>query len=152
MNPTSKHIFLADDDEDDCLLFKDAIDELELPVLITTVNDGDQLMKYLSLVHANLPHALFLDLNMPRKNGFNCLKEIKATEPIAAIAVIIFSTSYEPGIAELLYNHGAHYYICKPADFSGLKKVIDRTFTLLDETSMQPPKENFLVKNPNHLS
>ena len=152
MSSTLKHIFLADDDEDDRLLFKDAVDELKLPVLITTVNDGEQLMKYLSQVETNLPDALFLDLNMPRKNGFACLKEIKSSKSLSVIPVIIFSTSYEPGIVELLYDQGAHYYIRKPADFGELKKVIDRTFTLLQETSMQPPKEKFLIKKPNPRS
>ena len=152
MSSTSKHIFLADDDEDDRLLFKDAIDELKLPVMITTVSDGEQLMKCLSKVEPKLPDAIFLDLNMPRKNGFTCLKEIKSSKSLFVIPVIIFSTSYEPGIAQLLYDQGAHYYIRKPADFGELKEVIDRTFALLQETTIQPPKEKFLVKKPNPLS
>ena len=152
MSPVSKHIFLADDDEDDRLLFKDAVEELKLPVLITTLNDGEQLMKCLSHVDTNLPDAVFLDLNMPRKNGFTCLNEIKSSQALSAIPVIIFSTSYQPGIVELLYEQGAHYYIPKPADFGELKKVIHQTFALLQETSLRPSKEKFLIKKPNPRS
>ncbi len=146
-----QHVILADDDKDDCLLFQDAVDELRLQVQVVTIHDGEQLLKSLLKEDEKLPDVVFLDLNMPRKNGFSCLKEIKSTQQLSAIPVIIFSTSYDPGIAELLYDQGAHYYIRKPADFEELKNVIKRTFMLLQETVIQPAKENFLIKKPKTL-
>ena len=148
MSAAPKHFLLADDDEDDRLLFQYAVENIKLPVQITTASDGEQLMKYLSQAKNKLPDALFLDLNMPRKNGFTCLKEIKSSKSLSDIPVIIFSTSYEPRFAELLYEQGAHYYIAKPAGFDGLKEVIHRIFTILKKTKIRPPKKDFLIKNP----
>lgn len=141
---TSINILLADDDKDDCLFFKDAILELQLSVQLTTVNDGEQLMKLLFSTK-NLPHALFLDLNMPRKNGFECLMEIKKHSTLKNLPVIIYSTSYEKEKANQLYNRGAHYYICKPSDFEELKHVVNKAIMLVKENNAQPTKETFLI-------
>lgn len=140
-----KHIFLADDDKDDCLFFSDAVEELQLPVHLTTVHDGEQLMCRLSQMDTHLPHALFLDLNMPRKNGYACLTEIKTNEALSTIPIIIISTSYDEQMADDLYQNGAHYYIRKPADFGELKQVILHAFTLLEQSLSQPPRQNFLI-------
>ena len=144
----NKRIFLADDDKDDCLFFNDAIKELQLPIQLTTVNDGEELMRQLFQITSDLPHALFLDLNMPRKNGYTCLSEIKTNNALSTIPVIIFSTSYDEHVANELYRKGAHYYICKPADFGDLKKVISDAFELLNHTKGQPSIEDFLITKP----
>ena len=80
-----------------------------MPISATrlTINDGVQLLKYLSSNFHNLPDALFLDLNIPIKNGFECLSEIKAIDKLKDLPVIIFSTSVNIEIAELLYEKGA---------------------------------------------
>ncbi len=70
------NIILAEDDYDDRLLFEEAIDELPISVELTTFDNGDELMEWLKN-KSELPDALFLDLNMPRKNGFAALGEIK---------------------------------------------------------------------------
>ncbi|HUR30799.1 MAG TPA: response regulator, partial [Saprospiraceae bacterium] len=77
MNTTPLHILLADDDEDDRLIFKEAINEVRIKTKLTMVNDGVQLMEYLQTTEDELPHIVFLDLNMPRKGGIDCLKEIR---------------------------------------------------------------------------
>src|SRR4051794_29242611 len=104
-----RHVLLADDDEDDCLLFKDALDELTLPVKLTITNNGEQLMQLLGDPNAALPDIVFLDLNMPRKNGFECLTEIKESERLKQLPIVIFSTSFEEGMADLLYRQGAQH-------------------------------------------
>ena len=139
------HILLADDDRDDCFFFKDAVEELQLPVHLTTVRDGEQLMRHLKQIDNALPYALFLDLNMPRKNGHACLIEIKSSKTLSGIPVIIFSTSYDENIAEELYKMGAHYYIRKPADFNDFKNAIKSAYTSLQRSIEQPPKEKFLI-------
>ena len=142
-------LLLADDDRDDCLFFKDALDELPITADLTTVHDGEQLMKLLDekVSEPPLPHVLFLDLNMPRKNGFEVLSELKLDDKFKHVPVIIFSTSYEQDVANLLYKKGAQYYIRKPADFSLLKKVIYQALLLaMEDNSTQPKKENFLLK------
>lgn len=138
------NIILADDDNDDCLLFKEALNELSLAVSLTAVHDGERLMHHLSS-SANLPHALFLDLNMPRKNGFECLTEIKNHPTLKDLPVIVYSTSYDEEKANLLYKTGAHYFICKPSDFEELKMVVHKAIMLLSQNNLQATKENFFI-------
>ena|SRR5688572_13952580 len=144
--PPTIRILLADDDKDDSLLFGEALQEIQLNTTFSVVHDGEQLMRFLAKQTTNLPAVIFLDLNMPRKNGVACLEEIKRHENLKRIPVIIFSTSYQESIANLLYQNGAHYYICKPADFSQLKNVIEHSLQLISkEKTVQPPKEKFLL-------
>ena len=83
---------------------------------------------------------------MPRKNGFNCLEEIKRDNKLKHLPVIILSTSFEERIADLLYKNGAHNFICKPADFNQLKKVINLALTLLEKSiNSRPSREEFLL-------
>ncbi|MEO6173703.1 MAG: response regulator [Flavobacterium circumlabens] len=142
------NLLLADDDEDDCAFFKEALDELLLPVSLVTVNDGVQLMDFLSDKSAeNLPDILFLDLNMPRKNGFECLTEIKEIVRLQKLPVIIFSTSLDMNIVDTVYEKGALYYIRKPGDFSKLKKVIGNALAITAENNFeQPVKEQFILQ------
>ena len=124
-------LLLADDDEDDCLFFKEALAELPVATHLTTVQDGEQLMQWLTTNTGPLPQALFLDLNMPRKGGYECLVEIKADQQLQQIPVIIFSTSFEKEVADLLLKKGAISCIRKPTDFSQLKQVIQQALTLI---------------------
>lgn len=147
MMPKLLVLLLADDDKDDCLFFKDALDELPVKADLTTVHDGEQLMQLLDEKTGELPHVLFLDINMPRKNGFECLSEIKHNEKLKQLPIIIFSTSFEQDVVNLLYKNGAQHYIRKPADFSQLKKVIYQALLLAtQEETLQPAKEDFVLK------
>ena len=120
----SKHILLADDDEDDCFLFKNALEELSIPFILTTVYNGEELMEWLRTPERQLPEILFLDLNMPRKNGFECLLEIRSDNKFDQLPVIVFSSAYAPEVIELLYKGGAHYYVRKPDGLEQYRKVI----------------------------
>jgi len=124
-------LLLADDDEDDCFFFKEALAELPVATHLTTVQDGEQLMQWLTTNTGPLPQALFLDLNMPRKGGYECLVEIKADQQLQQIPVIILSTSFEKEVADRLYKKGALDCIRKPTDFSQLKQLIQQTLMLL---------------------
>ncbi len=148
MNTLKYKILLADDDEDDCTFFKEAMDDLPFSVTIMTVSDGVQLMKLLSdMEPVNLPDILFLDLNMPRKSGFECLSEIKKIDKLKHLPVIIFSTSLDIDVVDLLYKRGAIYYIRKPGDFSKLKKVILDALTITTQTNFkQPARESFILQ------
>ncbi|RED23690.1 response regulator receiver protein [Flavobacterium cutihirudinis] len=145
----NKHynLLLADDDDDDCSFFKEALDELSLPVSLVTVNDGVQLMDHLVAKESNdLPDILFLDLNMPRKNGHECLKEIKEKEALKDLPIVIFSTSLDIEIVDLMYTKGATYYIRKPGEFSKLKSVINNALiTTLENNLKQPAREQFVL-------
>jgi len=127
------HILLADDDKDDCLLFQDILDELPLSTHLTTVGNGEQLIYLLRETSAPLPDVLFLDLNMPRKNGYDCLTEIKNTEKLRSLPVIIFSTSYEPEIVRILFQKGVLDYIRKPNSYRQLEKLIYKALLLVEQ-------------------
>jgi|SoiMethySBSTD1v2_1073268.scaffolds.fasta_scaffold2257209_1 CheY-like chemotaxis protein len=140
-------IILADDDDDDCMFFKDALDELSITACVRTVNNGVELMKFLETHPHNLPDVIFLDLNMPRKTGFECLTAIKNNEQLKRLNVIIYSTSSNQDMIDLLYNNGAQFYIRKPAAFADLKLVIHKAILLSREnTCMQPSKDKFVVQ------
>jgi CheY-like chemotaxis protein len=140
------NILLADDDKADCILFKDALDELPVSAHLTIVNNGEQLLGELTSKGNKLPDVLFLDLNMPRKNGFASLGEIKRNNRLQELPVIIFSTSSELESVKKVFRDAAHYYICKPVGFTQLKKVIYEALTLVtQENNSLPLEENFVI-------
>lgn len=153
MNAPALSILLADDDTDDCIFFKDAVEELGLPTQLSILHDGEQLMQHLNYKKNKLPDVLFLDLNMPRKNGFECLSEIKLTQKLHQLPVIIFSTSFEQEVVNLLYKNGAHYFIRKPSEFLQFKKIIHQTFNtlILPQNISRPTRENFVLTVQNSL-
>jgi CheY-like chemotaxis protein len=141
------HLLLADDDRDDCDLFKDALEELALSADLSIVNDGEQLMALLKDASKTLPEVLFLDLNMPRKNGFECLSEIKSNSLLKDLPVIVFSTSSDRDIVNTLYTAGAHFYISKPNEFDKLKRVINSAISAIRQAgSVKPARENFVLQ------
>lgn len=123
------HILLADDDEDDRLFFIDAFEEIKIKTKVETVNDGVELMNYLTRSDIILPHILFLDLNMPRKGGIDCLLELKRIDLVKNIAVVIYSTSASEEDIEETFVLGANVYLKKPSDFSTLKKTLEAVIT-----------------------
>jgi CheY-like chemotaxis protein len=127
------NILLADDDLDDCNFFKQALEELSHTSHLTTVHDGEQLMNYLSENPEDLPHVLFLDINMPRKNGLECLSEIKRNPALKDIPVVMFSTSNSWDTINMLFKSGSHVYIHKPSDFAQLKQVIHHALPIAAE-------------------
>ena len=143
-----KTIFLADDDADDREFFEEALKEIDIETELTTVKDGAELMTTLveHVTDPPPPHVIFLDLNMPRKSGIECLKEIRETPKLKNIPVVIFSTSAYPNAVETTYTLGANCYICKPNSHQLLKKTIE-TILLLNfwEKNQQLPKEEFLL-------
>jgi CheY-like chemotaxis protein len=117
-------IFLADDDADDCMLFEDALKEVCDTTTLVTANDGVELMDILRRTVPPPPDVIFLDLNMPRKDGFECLKEIRQTQKLKGIPVVIFSTSGQDDAIAKVYSEGADIYIRKPGSFPKLKIAI----------------------------
>jgi CheY-like chemotaxis protein len=140
-------ILLADDDESDRLLFTEAFAELKIKTIVHTVNNGIQLMERLYLKDLRLPNLIFLDLNMPVKNGMECLKEIRSDEKLKDISIAIYSTSDNEKDLEETFINGANVYITKPAKFEKLKEVLEKavlTAFLYKDKSMD--RENFFLK------
>lgn len=138
-------ILLADDDLDDCLFFCEAVKELDINFNLRTVHDGEQLMELLSNQLVTLPNVLFLDLNMPRKNGFECLEEIKNNQNLLSLPVIVYSTSFEQDVVNQLYRSGAQFYIRKPSVFLQFKKVIGLALSIILSGDLKRPKSELFV-------
>lgn len=124
------HILLADDDEDDRALFTDALQELDSNVKLTTAKNGVDLMRLLESWKGSLPDVIFLDLNMPLKNGFECLDEIKALERVRELPVVILSTSSQRETMEMLSRKQASMYIKKPGTYPELRSAIEQTLNI----------------------
>jgi DNA-binding NtrC family response regulator len=136
------NIALAEDDTDDCSFFEKALKEIPISTNLIIVHDGEQLMKYLYSNSEHLPDVLFLDLSMPRKNGFECLSEIKESTQLKDLIVIMLSTSfpldrnYELNIVRTLLTIGAYDFIRKSNDFTQLRQIIHKTLIKLDENNL----------------
>jgi len=140
-------IVLADDDEADRLVFVEIFSELKIKTIVKTVKNGVELMKWLHEKDARLPHLLFLDLNMPLKDGHQCLKEIRSDEKLKNISVAIYSTSNNQKDVEETFLKGANIYITKPSDYNTLKQVLEKVVVTADHYEHKGmKKENFILK------
>lgn len=130
MDKDQMFILLAEDDEDDRQFFREAIDRMKLNTVLEMVNDGVYLIDYLKNNPEKRPHLLFLDLNMPRKDGFECLYEIRNVLDLKDLPIAIYSTSNASVDMEEAFRLGANIYIRKPSDFDMLKKIIAKVVSI----------------------
>jgi len=139
-------IVLADDDEDDRLFFKEAIEQLNLNSDLNLVENGNQLMKYLEDLNSPLPDLVFLDLNMPRKGGLECLREIRSSKKLKGLTVAIYSTSSSEEDIEECFVRGANIYINKPNNFESIKSVLLKVIsTNYQYNTSSLNKDNFVM-------
>ena len=116
--------FIADDDPDDQELFIKALKEIDDDCDCITAFNGEEALYKLVNEKGYPPDLIFLDLNMPKKNGKQCLKEIKLNKDIRDIPVIIYSTSAEKKEIEETTQLGAAYFMQKPNRFTELRKAL----------------------------
>jgi CheY-like chemotaxis protein len=139
-------IVLADDDEDDRLFFKEAIEQLNLNSDLNLVENGNELMKYLEDLNSPLPDLVFLDLNMPRKGGLECLREIRTSKKLKGLTVAIYSTSSSEEDIEECFVRGANVYINKPNNFESIKTVLLKVIsTNYQYNTSSLNKDNFVM-------
>lgn len=123
-------ILMADDDDDDYVLTKKALKESKLANTLVRVRDGEELLDYLYRrgdfkdTETERPGVILLDLNMPRKDGREALKEIKADADLRDIPVVIFTTSKAEEDIYRSYQLGSNSFITKPVTFDKLVKVV----------------------------
>ncbi|MDD5204885.1 MAG: response regulator [Desulfobacterales bacterium] len=122
-NPDLPLVLMADDDEDDCILAKDAFAESGAPGVLGFVENGSELMSSL-FRSAALPALILLDLNMPLKDGREVLKEIKSIPQFMNIPIVVLTTSREEKDVNYSREMGAHSFITKPSTFDGWVKIM----------------------------
>lgn len=132
------NILLCDDNADDRFFFKVALEKVESSTCLETVNDGEELMLRLKNKE-HLPNVIFLDLNMPRKNGFECLKEIMQDEILKKIPVVIFSTTDQAETIKQTYNEGASLYLIKPSNLSKLSSILNTAIEVIAKREFNKP-------------
>jgi CheY-like chemotaxis protein len=130
---TTLNILLADDSVDEHFLFRHTIKGIDADVNIQTVLNGVELLKLLNKPETNLPDLLFLDLNMPLKNGKESLAEIKRTEKLADLNIVIYSTSDEKRDIDETFELGANLYVRKPQDYLELEKTLAKVINTYRE-------------------
>ncbi len=116
-------ILMADDDAEDCLLLRDAIAEAGLSFELRTAVDGEELFDYLvgrgrfASVDAPRPSLILLDFNMPRKDGREALRELKADPRFQTLPIVVLTTSTAPDDVDFAYRTGASSYVTKPVTY-----------------------------------
>ena len=126
----SLFILIAEDDEDDRFLLRTAFEENGFDDQLHFVEDGVELWSYLKSAASGksvekIPHFILLDLNMPKKNGREVLKEIKEVPALRKIPVVVFSTTNNESEMKRCFDLGASDYISKPNSYEGLLKTVN---------------------------
>ncbi len=124
---------MVDDDPEDILLIREAIKEIAPNIKFRSVNNGQELMEYLSLATGSAknaknpcPEIILLDLNMPKKNGFEALDEVKSDLALKDIPVVVLSTSTSRDDVNRSYKLGANTFIQKPQTYDELLTVMSQ--------------------------
>jgi CheY-like chemotaxis protein len=127
MNTQPMEILLVEDNEDDIVLEQEALAEAKLVNIMYVVRDGEEAIAYLKRQgqyrDAKVPGLILLDINMPKKNGFEVLQEIKADASIRHIPVVMLTTSDSERDIVQAYAKGACSFITKPMDFDKFGEV-----------------------------
>lgn len=120
----NKIILIIDDDEDDRLLFYDAVSQVDLSITCIHASNGIEGVELLRCGNRLLPDFIFLDLNLPRLNGFQCLVEIKKDPNLLKVPVIIYSTSKRVEDIVETKKLGAAYFLTKPVLFKDICNAV----------------------------
>ncbi|SDE46040.1 Response regulator receiver domain-containing protein [Pricia antarctica] len=147
MSDTPFNIALADDDADDRMFFGEALQELALQVKLSLFKNGQELMDFLNLPKITLPNLIVLDLNMPGKNGMECLREIRRDPRLKNVLIAIYSTSSSEKDIEDTFLGGANIYIKKPSSFTQLRETVERVLQIdWQKHTSNLSKETFLLR------
>ncbi len=148
-NGTPITILMADDDPEDRMLAEEALEEARLANEMHFVEDGEELMdylnrrgKYTALRDSSLPGLILLDLNMPRKDGREALKEIKADSELRRIPIVVLTTSRAEEDIYRTYELGVSSFITKPVTFEGLVDLMKILSKYWFEIVQLPPDKN----------
>jgi CheY-like chemotaxis protein len=148
LNAEQTTVLIVDDDDDDRMMIRDAFRESGLHNPLRFAVDGEELMSYLrregqfaDAIAYPTPGLILLDLNMPRKDGREALREIKGDPALRYIPVIVLTTSRSPDDIARSYQHGANSFISKPGSYLALLEMVQSLSHFWLNTSHLPAEE-----------
>ncbi len=137
MSVRNLKIAFVDNDQDDRWLFEEALEELSIKCTLKVFKTGKEFMNELNTSQEK-PDIIFLDLNMPVKSGFDCLKEIQQNESFKDINIIVYASHINEEYINTTFDSGANLYIRKPSSFNDIKETLNEVL-----------KKNWVVHNAN---
>lgn len=140
-----KNVILAEDDLDDVLIFQLAVDELQIKVELRHAEDGDKLFILLKQL---IPDIIFLDINMPCKDGVACIVEIRKNQKLNNVPVIMYTSFKSMKYIDECYANGANFYVIKASSILDLAEKLKKIFSIDWKNYMYyPPKSEFIMGN-----
>lgn len=139
-------IILTDDDKEEHSLFQDAMAGLKMSHSLQFFSNGKELIDYFNSEDAEIPHILFLDLNMPIMSGMDCLKYLRSDERFKDLPIAIYSTSSTEKDIEDTFVLGANVYLTKPDNFNKMKEGLNTVMRILwEHQSKKMDMTTFLI-------
>lgn len=137
-------IILTDDDEDDRDFFRAAVESTNPDVNLLTFNDGVSLTEYMFSNPKADPQMIFLDINMPRMNGFECLTALRQRYNPDELPIVMYTTSENELDLQEATRLGANLYVRKPTDFNRLKTIVHNVLSI-EWNNHKPDYSNFMI-------
>ena len=141
--PSAIDVLLVEDDPADAFMVEEALGGWEVATRLHVTSDGEQAVAFLRRLEpytdAPRPAFVLLDLNMPRKNGFEFLDDIKTDEHLSVIPVVVFTSSSDPEHVLRSYASHANAYVVKPTDYADYERTVRSIEHFYTRISMRPP-------------
>jgi DNA-binding response OmpR family regulator len=144
MEACFRKILLADDDEDHAILFSKILVKVYPDALLVAIHDGEALIDYLRKETIDL---LFLDLNLPCKQGIECLRQIRKNLNLTELPIIVYSSSAHMPDIVMSYSNNANLYIVKPFNGEHLENALKAIFLNLDWINTSSSRKYYFINN-----
>ena len=143
INPQIRNVFLAEDDEDDVLIFRLALHKLSIVVELKHASDGDML---LDLLRKEVPDMIFLDIKMHGKDGMSSITEIRSNSEYNHVPVIMYTSLKGEKYVDESYSNGANFYLLKANSITQLANKLTMLFSIdWKSYTYYPPKTEFVL-------
>jgi DNA-binding response OmpR family regulator len=136
-------VLLAEDNLEQCFFFKKALKEIAPSIQFTEVHNGEKLME---ILENYLPDILFLDLNMPCKNGMQCIQEIRENRVYNSLPIIVYSIEKRHHTIQTVFDFGANLYFVKPKEYTELVPSLKEILSM-DWSQPRAITKNYFIKD-----
>ncbi len=139
----TKDILLAEDDKDDVEIFDTALKQLDISYMLRNAQNGEMLFV---LLKERIPYILFLDIDMPCKDGMACIMEIRKNREYDKLPVIMYTSHMADKIIEECYRNGANMFLAKTTTFNELTTKLKKIFSIDWQDYLHyPPRDQFVM-------